>query len=132
MLHWLNTLQLQGIEPVVHLFYNCSFSKFSLQLLAVGAPPELVERAHSSALDEIRHAQLSFGLASAYSSSLLSPGEYKEHSLSIKPNLLEMCEDTAKEGCVVETFSTLSAASKASKEIDPVVKKVLETIIKDE
>ena len=41
-----------------------SFSKFALELLAVGAPASLLQRAHQAALDEIRHAQLSFDVVS--------------------------------------------------------------------
>ncbi|MCB9688088.1 MAG: hypothetical protein H6738_24105 [Alphaproteobacteria bacterium] len=40
-----------------------SFARLALELLALGAPPELVERAHLAAIDEIRHARLSFGAA---------------------------------------------------------------------
>lgn len=34
-----------------------SFSKFSLELMAVGAPAALLVRAHEAALDEINHAR---------------------------------------------------------------------------
>jgi hypothetical protein len=109
-----------------------SFSVFSLQLLAVGAPSDLVKRAHLSAIDEIKHAQLSFGLASSFSGSPISPGEYTPHTVSIKPDLLEICSAVAREGCVAETFSTLKAAVDLEEEKDPVVREVLQTIIKDE
>src|SRR6185437_10815965 len=41
-----------------------SFARVSLQLLAVGAPGDLVGATHQAALDEIRHARLCFALAS--------------------------------------------------------------------
>jgi hypothetical protein len=109
-----------------------SFSVFSLQLLAVGAPSDLVKRAHLSAIDEIKHAQLSFGLASSFSGSPISPGEYTPHTISIEPDLLGICSAVAREGCVAETFSTLKAALDLEEEKDPVVREVLQTIIKDE
>src|SRR5262249_6350017 len=43
-----------------------SFSRVSLELMAAGAPADLVELAHLAALDEIRHARLCFALAAAY------------------------------------------------------------------
>ena len=43
-----------------------SFSKFALELLAVGALASLLQRAHQAALDEIRHAQLSLDVVSIY------------------------------------------------------------------
>lgn len=39
-----------------------SFARFSLHLLAVGAPPELLERTQRAALDEIEHARLAFAI----------------------------------------------------------------------
>jgi len=88
-----------------------SFSRFTLQLLSVGAPPELIHKAQQAAVDEIRHAQLAFGLASAYAGHSISPGNYDSHIVSVNPDMFEMCTLTAMEGCVSETFATLSAAA---------------------
>jgi hypothetical protein len=43
-----------------------AFARFSLELMSVGAPSTLIWAAHAAAQDEIRHAQLCFGLANAY------------------------------------------------------------------
>jgi hypothetical protein len=51
-----------------------SFARFSLQLMAAGAPASLVEAAHRAALDEIEHARLTFRLASRYEGRALGPG----------------------------------------------------------
>lgn len=40
-----------------------AFDHVALELLAVGAPPDLVTAAHEDALDEVRHASLCFALA---------------------------------------------------------------------
>src|ERR1043165_174718 len=96
-----------------------SFSRFSLQLLAVGAPPELVQRAQLSAIQEIRHAQLAFSLASVYAGHPISPSHYESHILSINPDMFELCTSTAIDGCVSETFNTLSAASQFDIATDP-------------
>jgi hypothetical protein len=51
-----------------------AFARLTLHLLAVGAPPELVERAHLASLDEIRHARACFALARRYGGRALGPG----------------------------------------------------------
>jgi hypothetical protein len=40
-----------------------AFAHLSAELLALGAPPELLEDAHADALDELRHTRLCFSLA---------------------------------------------------------------------
>src|SRR5207248_1646672 len=55
-----------------------AFSALSLDLMAVGAPPRLLERAHRAALDEIVHARVCFALASAYAGEELAPGAFPD------------------------------------------------------
>jgi hypothetical protein len=40
-----------------------SFARASMELMAVGAPLELIARTHLAALDEVRHTELSFAIA---------------------------------------------------------------------
>jgi hypothetical protein len=51
-----------------------SFARFALQLVAVGAPPQLLVDTQQAIRDEIEHARLCFGLASAYAGRKLGPG----------------------------------------------------------
>ena len=53
-----------------------AFSRLSLDLLALGAPPALVAAAQRDALDEIRHAELSFALARSIDGVAVSPGAF--------------------------------------------------------
>ena len=53
-----------------------SFARFSLDLLSVGAPADLVDDAHDAAKDEIQHAKLAFGLASFYLGETVQPTGY--------------------------------------------------------
>ena len=55
-----------------------AFARLTLDLMALGAPPELVVDANRDALDEIRHAQLCFGLARALDGRAGSPGPFPE------------------------------------------------------
>jgi hypothetical protein len=51
-----------------------SFACFSMQLLALGAPPDLLRATQRATIDEIAHAEMCFGLASAYADRRLGPG----------------------------------------------------------
>jgi hypothetical protein len=87
-----------------------SFDRFALQLLALGAPPALLQGAHHAALDEIEHARLSFRVASIYEGRPLGPGP-----LPIEPPVLadfsleKIVFDAVEEGCVGETLAAAHA-----------------------
>jgi len=53
-----------------------AFSRLSLDLMALGAPASLVASAHADALDEVRHAELCFSLASAIDGQKRSPAAF--------------------------------------------------------
>lgn len=55
-----------------------AFARVSLELVALGAPPELLACASRDTLDEIRHTELCFGLARAIDGRDLSPGPFPE------------------------------------------------------
>jgi len=63
-----------------------SFARLTLDLMALGAPPELVRAANEDALDEIRHTEACFALASAIDGKAESPGAFPQaqraHTLS--------------------------------------------------
>src|SRR5690606_21383764 len=51
-----------------------SFARFILDLLAVGAPPELVLGAQQALADEVEHARIGYALASLYEGTGVGPG----------------------------------------------------------
>lgn len=55
-----------------------AFARLSLELVALGAPPELLVDAALDAVDEVRHTEACFGLARALDGRLLSPGPLPE------------------------------------------------------
>jgi len=83
-----------------------SFARASLQLLALGAPPELVAGAHAAALDEIEHARLCYGLAS--SDEAWGPGPLPIAPIDASPRAVAL--ETFLGGCVNETIAALEAA----------------------
>lgn len=110
-----------------------SFDRFSLHLLAVAAPPMLVEDAHRAAIDEILHARICFALASAYAGEPLGPGPLPlEGDLLGKLDLPSIAAAAVTEGCVGETLASLEAATAFERATERAPKEALEQIADDE
>jgi hypothetical protein len=108
-----------------------AFSQISLQLLALGAPPSLIEGTHRAALDEIRHAQIAFALASAYSDGqTFGPSALSITGLAATRSLREVALDALVDGCVGEAASALAMADDANEETALGV--VIRNIVSDE
>ena len=106
-----------------------SFSRFALELLAVGAPSALVDDSLSAARDEVRHARLSFALAELFSASDpeapqgdaygLGSGPSWGPSALVPPNdvvavssrVPDVIRRAIREGCVGETLAAARAAA---------------------
>lgn len=109
-----------------------AFARFAMQLLGLGAPSRLVERATAAMVDETRHALQAFALASAYRGSAVGPGPLdcgggraRETAATIIATLLD-------EGCIGETLAAVEAAEGAASSRDAVVRGVLAGIARDE
>ncbi len=110
-----------------------SFGRFALELLAVGAPAELVELAHHAALDEVRHARLCFGLAGAYAGTPVRPGAFPfAGQVEVSANLASVAARAAREGCVGETIAAVQAAEQRTRATNPAVRAALAVIAEDE
>jgi hypothetical protein len=109
-----------------------AFARVSLQLLALGAPAELVERAHAAMADETRHARLCFALASAYSGAPVGPGELDVSHALAETELGQIVVTAIVEGCIGETLAAAEAAEGARQATDPVVANLLSRIAEDE
>jgi hypothetical protein len=105
-----------------------SFSRLALELLALGAPPDLVDDAHAAARDEVRHARLTFGLASAGVG--VGPGPLPLADLTLAADLVSLAVATAREGCVAETISALQVAEASP--ADDAERAVLAVLARDE
>ena len=110
-----------------------SFGRFALELLAFGAPPELVAGAHRAALDEVRHAQLCFTLASLYAGTTLGPGPLALDARAFDTFDLERSVRSAViEGCVGETLAAVEASHVRDLTGHVYVRDVLSTLASDE
>ena len=113
-----------------------AFSRISWQLAMVGAPPELLERAHKAALDEINHARLSFAIAEGYGGRSYSvqpiPKMQKGGFDLTNSPIEEMITETIFDGCLVEGFFAKTASIAAAQCQEPATRAVLEQIARDE
>ena len=143
----LKALDVASIEPVLRqrladawardaLFEHASvasFSRFSLHLLAVAAPPELVDAAHQAAIDEVKHARLCFALASAYAGEPLGPGPLPlEGDILGALDLPSIAVAAVREGCVGETLASLEAATAHEVATVDAAREALAVITEDE
>ncbi|MFN3200925.1 MAG: hypothetical protein ACE366_21170 [Bradymonadia bacterium] len=110
-----------------------SFARFTLHLLAAGAPPHLLEASHQAGLDEIKHARACFKLAARYRGEAMGPGPLPMSGDVLGPtDLPSLTAAAVIEGCVGETLSALEAAEAAQIATDAEVKSVLVDIAEEE
>jgi hypothetical protein len=109
-----------------------AFARFSLQLLSLGAPPELVEACTAALADETAHTQLCFGIASAYAGRDVGPGPLDISGSLNVASLDEVVALVIAEGCFGETLAALEALEAAETAADPVIRDAYTRIARDE
>jgi hypothetical protein len=109
------------------------FQRFAMDLMANGAPPDLIVRAQRAALDEMRHARLAFTLASAFAGAPIGPSALNlPAAIPIHRSIAELAVSTAEEGCTVETLSACLLAEALHLATDPAVIAALTQLRRDE
>ncbi len=135
-----------------------AFAQQNLDLLRMGAPPELLRETVVAGRDEVAHACACFRLASVHLGQALQPGPLaargrsrhdtprtdvgeatREQSLGPRPHLNIGKIDLKKfacalflEGCVGETIASLTAMRAAREAVCPHTRALLQTIADDE
>ncbi len=110
-----------------------SFSRFVLQLLALGAPADLVRGATRAIAEELEHATTALAFAGAYGGTTLRPG-----ALDVAGSLEGVADRTAtavsvaREGCIAETVSALQIRAASERATDPAVRAALSKIAAEE
>ncbi|HFE45544.1 MAG TPA: ferritin-like domain-containing protein [Nannocystis exedens] len=83
--------------------------------------------------DEIKHAQRTFALASAYGGRELGPGPLAiDGAFCGAASRLRLAEAVAREGCVAETLAAAEVRAASEAASDPVIRRVLAEIATDE
>jgi hypothetical protein len=90
-----------------------SFARFSLQLLALGAPPALLVDAQRAALDEIEHAQTAYAIASHFAGRAVGPGPLPDAGAAIPTDRASFVRALVEEACVGETIGAAEAGALA-------------------
>ena len=123
--HWARLGQLEHASIA-------AFARFQLQLLALGAPPELLDACTQATADETAHARLCFGFASVYAGYGVGPGPLDISGSLDATSLAGVVELVIAEGCFGETSATLEALEAAEVATDSVVALAYVRIAADE
>jgi hypothetical protein len=109
-----------------------SFARFALQLMALGAPSDLVARAVDAAADEVRHARFGFGVASMLAERPIGPGNIDMENAVGGVTLEEALRLAVREGMIGETLAALEAHVAAAMAEPPELKMELGVIAEEE
>lgn len=110
-----------------------AFARLALELMAVGAPTELLRDVHHAALDEVKHAESAWELAQHFGGERVEPGPFPFAApVTVDVTLAELARAAAREGCLGETLGAHLAAAAAALATEPAVKAVLESIAAEE
>lgn len=115
-----------------------AFARLTLDLVALGAPPRLIEAAHRDALDEIRHAEICFGIARDLDGRERSPSVFAEAGRARRLprlrsfSLAKLAVDSMIDGALNEGTSARVIAQLARRCEDPATRDALRRIAADE
>lgn len=87
-----------------------SFARVVMELVSIGAPPGLLERAAAAIGDEVRHARKAFAIASDLHGRPVGPSELAVAGAMIEqPDLTEIALSTLSDGCIEEGVAAAQA-----------------------
>jgi hypothetical protein len=109
-----------------------AFARFTLELLAFGAPADLVTESQLAGLDEVDHARLCFALASRYAGADLGPTALSMAQVAPASSLRESVLSAVIEGCIGETLAAARARAALESARDQATRSVLAKIAEDE
>jgi len=105
-----------------------AFDIFAGDLAQLGAPARLVRDARRAARDERRHARATAGLAARFGGRV----ERLPRAHQRPRDVHDIAIENAIEGCVRETFGAAIAAWQAARATDPIVRRAMRSIARDE
>jgi len=109
-----------------------SFARFTLEIMALGAPAEIVGASQTAGFDEVEHARLCFAIVSRFSGKAHGPGPLDMTGALRGTSLAECAGWTVVEGCIGETISALTARAQLDVAKDEHVRSALLRIADDE
>jgi hypothetical protein len=121
----------RGIAALEHASV-ASFGRFTLELMRYGAPADLLADTQAAAADEVAHAQLTYGLASAYAGRDLGPGPLDVGDISLSHSKADAVAHLVGEACFGETIGAAEAHAMAEAATDPAVAQICARIAEEE
>src|SRR5260221_3062311 len=107
-------------------------ARFALELLSLGAPPDLVRGAQEAMADETQHARDAFALASAYAGRPVGPGALDVSRALSSSEPVEVVRTAILEGCIGETVVAVEAAEALATAEDEAGRSALQRVVADE
>ena len=109
-----------------------SFARVTLELMSLGAPPDLLRGVQSAASDEIDHAQSAFEQASRFAGVALAPAPMDTAGVRPRMGAKAILHGLITEACVGETVGVAEARAAMEGCTDDALKAVFTKIIDDE
>lgn len=110
-----------------------AFNRLSLQLLALGAPLDLLTAVQSAALDEAHHARLCWDVARSLTGAPVEHGAFPfDSAIDPHTNLADLAYAAVREGCLAETLGACVADQVARLSPDAELGGVLARLASDE
>lgn len=110
------------------------FSTFSFDLIAAGAPVDLVAVCHRVCIDELRHTELAVRMVEVYGGTRPDlPRDISNLPADAKLTAVgQACRSAILLSCLGETFACTELAMLRDRAVDPVVQGVLTIFLSDE
>ncbi|MCA9626299.1 MAG: ferritin-like domain-containing protein [Myxococcales bacterium] len=108
-----------------------AFARFTLQLMSLGAPADLLRGSHEALADELRHAKLAFAIA-AHLGAPRQPGPLDVTGALEQASPRAILETTLAEGCVGETIAAARMLEASLLVADPALAAELRRVAEDE
>ena len=102
---------LQRWEMIAQLEHSsvASFARVVLELMALGAPADLLLETQNAAHDEVIHAQLALDVVSALRGEQVSFGPFPSDRLSLRTDRDQVLVSLIEEACLGETLGVVEA-----------------------
>ncbi len=109
-----------------------SFASFILDLVALGAPADLVAEATRAMADEVRHASEAYSLASSFLDAPVGPGALDTSGTRGPLDVEAVVLAAVREGCIAETMAAAQVRAAAHLAEDPALRARLTAVAEDE
>jgi hypothetical protein len=108
-----------------------AFARFTLQLLGLGAPAELIDAAQQAGRDEARHAQLCYAIASQLGDPV-GPDRLDLRGLDLDVDVRRVVVESILVGCIGETIAAAKMRYLATRVENREIAAVLASIAENE